>query len=72
MIRAEVTQAVQRLTTDWTTVFRSPGEAKDFSSSLCVQTSPEAHLASYAMGTGESFPGGKARPARDADHSPPI
>jgi hypothetical protein len=27
--------------------------------------------ASYAMGTGGSFPGGKARPGRDADHSPP-
>jgi hypothetical protein len=23
------------------------------------------------MGTGVSFPGGKARPERDADHSPP-
>jgi hypothetical protein len=23
------------------------------------------------MGTGGPFPGGKARPARDADHSPP-
>jgi hypothetical protein len=25
----------------------------------------------YKMGTGGSFPGGKSRPARDADHSPP-
>jgi hypothetical protein len=23
------------------------------------------------MGTGDPFPGGKARPVRDADHSPP-
>jgi hypothetical protein len=23
------------------------------------------------MGTGDSFPRGKARPGRDADHSPP-
>jgi hypothetical protein len=23
------------------------------------------------VGTGGSFPGGKARPGRDADHSPP-
>jgi hypothetical protein len=30
-----------------------------------------AHPASYPMGTGGSFPGGKARPGRDADHSPP-
>jgi hypothetical protein len=25
----------------------------------------------HTMGTGGSFPGGKARPGRDADHSPP-
>jgi hypothetical protein len=30
-----------------------------------------AHPASCTMGTGGSFPGGKARPERDADHSPP-
>jgi hypothetical protein len=47
---------------------RSPVEAKDFSSSLCVQTGSEAHPASCAMGTGRPFPGGKARPERDADH----
>jgi hypothetical protein len=28
--------------------------------------------ASYQMGTGGPFPGGKARPGRDADHSPPT
>jgi hypothetical protein len=50
---------------------RSPTEAKDFSSSLCVQTGSEAHPASYPMGSGCPFPGGKARPGRDADHSPP-
>jgi hypothetical protein len=44
---------------------RSPTGA-DFSSSPCVQTGSGAHPASYAMGTG-----GKARPGRDADHSPP-
>jgi hypothetical protein len=50
----------------------SPAEAKDFSSSLCVQTGSGAHAASCTMGTGGPFPGGKARPGRDADHSPPI
>jgi hypothetical protein len=50
---------------------RSPTEAEDFSSSLCVQTGSGAHPASYIMGTGGSFPGGKARPGLDADHSPP-
>jgi hypothetical protein len=48
---------------------RSPTGA-DFSSSLCVQTGSGAHPASYPMGTGGSFPGGKARPGRDTDHSP--
>jgi hypothetical protein len=43
----------------------------DFSSNLCVQPGSGAHPASCTMGTGGSFPGGKARPGRDADHSPP-
>jgi hypothetical protein len=50
---------------------RSPAEAKDFSCSLCVQTGSGSHPASCTMGTGGPFPGGKARPGRDADHSPP-
>jgi hypothetical protein len=50
---------------------RFPTGAKDFSSSLCVQTGSGAHPAFYKMGTGGPFPGGKARPGRDADHSPP-
>jgi hypothetical protein len=50
---------------------RSPAGAKDFSSSLCVQTGSGAHPDSCTMGTGVPFPGGKARPRRDADHSPP-
>jgi hypothetical protein len=49
---------------------RSPAEAKDFSSNLCVQTGSGAHPASCTMGTGAPFPAGKARPGRDADHSP--
>jgi hypothetical protein len=49
---------------------RSPTGA-DFSSSPCVQTGSGAHPASYPMGTGGSFPGGKARPGCDADHLPP-
>jgi hypothetical protein len=39
---------------------RSPAGAKDFSSSLCVQTGSGAHPASYPMGTGGPFPGGKS------------
>jgi hypothetical protein len=31
-----------------------------------------AHPASYPMGTGGPFPGSKARPGRDADHSPHL
>jgi hypothetical protein len=45
---------------------RSPAGAKDFSSILCVQTGSGADPASCLMGTG-----GKARPGRDADQSPP-
>jgi hypothetical protein len=44
---------------------------EDFSSSLCVQTGPGAQPASCTMGTGGTFSDGKARPGRDADHSPP-
>jgi hypothetical protein len=47
------------------------GRGKGYFSSLCVQTGSGAHLASYPMGTGVSFPRGKAWPGRDADHSPP-
>jgi hypothetical protein len=50
---------------------RSQAGAKDFSCSLCVQTSPGAHPASCTMGTEGPFPWAKARPGRDADHSPP-
>jgi hypothetical protein len=50
---------------------RSPAGAKDLSCSLCVQTGSGAHPASCTMGTGGPFPGAKARPERDADHSPP-
>jgi hypothetical protein len=49
---------------------RSPAGVKDFSSILCVQTGSGAHPASCTMGTGGPFPGVKARPGRDADHSP--
>jgi hypothetical protein len=45
----------QSLTADRTTGVRYPAKTKDFSSSLSVQTSSEAHLASCTMGTGGSF-----------------
>jgi hypothetical protein len=38
---------------------QSPEEVKDFSSSLSVQTTSEAHQAFYPMGTGGPFPGVK-------------
>jgi hypothetical protein len=50
---------------------RFPAGAEDFSSSLYVQTGSGAHPASCTLGTEGPFPGGKARPGRDADHSPP-
>jgi hypothetical protein len=70
--RISLAQSVQRLTTDWTAGVRSPTEAEDFSSNLCVQTGSGAHPASYTVGTRGSFLGGKARPGRDAGHSPPC
>jgi hypothetical protein len=51
---------------------RSLAEAKEFSCSLCVQTGSGAHPASCTMGTGGLFRGDKARPGRDADHSPHL
>jgi hypothetical protein len=45
---------------------RSPAGAKNISYSLFVQTGSGAYPASCTMGTG-----GKARPGRDVDHSPP-
>jgi hypothetical protein len=53
---------------------RSPTGAEVFFFSPCIHTGSGAHPDSYPMGTGVtggSFPGGKARPGRDADHSPP-
>jgi hypothetical protein len=50
---------------------RSSAGAKDFSCLLSAQTGSGAHPASCTMGTGGSFPGGKALLGRDADHSPP-
>jgi hypothetical protein len=53
----------------WTTGVRSPTETDDFSSSPCVQTGSRAHPASCIVGNADPFPGGKARPGRDADQS---
>jgi hypothetical protein len=50
---------------------QSPTEAKDFSSSLCVQTGSGAHPASCPIGTGGPFPRSKERSWHNADHSPP-
>jgi hypothetical protein len=41
------------------------------SSNVCFQTGSGAHPASCTVGTGGPFPGGKARPGHDADHSLP-
>jgi hypothetical protein len=56
---------------DWVIELQSLTEAKDFSSSLYVQTSSGVHPAFYPVGAGVTFPRGKARSGRDADHLPP-
>jgi hypothetical protein len=49
---------------------RFPAKVKGFFfSSLCVQTGSGAHQASCTKCTVGPFPGAKARPGRDADHS---
>jgi len=47
-----------------------PGIESRWGFSVPVQTGPGAHPASCTMGTG-SFLGGRERPGRDADPSPP-
>jgi hypothetical protein len=49
---------------------RFPEGAGNFSLRHRVHTDSGAHPASYAVGTGGSFPGGNAA-GREADHSPP-
>jgi hypothetical protein len=67
------TQATKLLALDGSRFgVRSPTGAEDFSSGPCVQIGTGAHPASYPMGTGGPFPGGKARTGRDTDHSPPC
>jgi hypothetical protein len=51
---------------------RSSAGAKDFSYVLYAQTGSGAHPISCTMGTRGTFPGGKARPGRHADHSPHL
>jgi hypothetical protein len=48
-----------------------PDRGRGFFLQPLVQTSSGAHPASYTISTGGFFPGGKAWPGRDADHSPP-
>jgi hypothetical protein len=58
---------------DWTTGlsrFDTRQWRKDFSSCLCALIGSRAHPDSRTMGTMSSFPESKARPGRDADHSP--
>jgi hypothetical protein len=56
---------------DRTIEVRPRQRREDFSSKFCVQNACGAHPTSCAMGTRGPFPGGKARPGRDADHSSP-
>jgi hypothetical protein len=57
---------------DWAIGVRSPAGARGFSSNLCVQAGSGAYPAFCTMGIGGTFPGGKARPGRYANHSPHL
>jgi hypothetical protein len=48
-----------------------PGRGRRFFLWPFVQTSSGVHPASSPVGTGGPFPRDKARPGRDAHHSPP-
>jgi hypothetical protein len=48
------------------------GRGKGYFLNLSVQTGSEAHPASCPVGAGGPLSGGKARPGRDADHSPHL
>jgi hypothetical protein len=71
---SQVVQLLQCLGTDWMTGrsrFDPRQRQEDFSYNLWVQTGYGAHPASCTMGTGGPLTGVKARPGRNADHSPP-
>jgi hypothetical protein len=55
-----------------TTDVQSPEEAKDLSSSVCVQTGCEAHPRLLFVRYRGSFPGDKARSVHDTDRSPHL
>jgi hypothetical protein len=72
---SRVAQSVVCLATGWTTRrsrFHPRLRRTNFSSSLCVQTGSGDHPASCTMCIVGPFPGAKARPGRDADHSAPT
>jgi hypothetical protein len=52
MVMSFIHKRYQNMWKNWDNQVTSPTEAKDFSSSICVQTSSGAHPASYSMGTG--------------------
>jgi hypothetical protein len=55
----------------WHLSFEATDETASLNKLMCVQTGSGAHPASYPMGTGGPFPGGKPWTGPDADHSPP-
>jgi hypothetical protein len=66
-----VSQSVYRLVTGWTTEGAELGsrQGQEFSLIPLVQTSSEAHPASYPIGTGDLSPGAK-RSELETSHSP--
>jgi len=64
----KITGMIQNDTGKWWNRESKNGKKKPFKKR--GEKTPRAHPASCTMGTG-SFPGGKERPGRDADPSPP-
>jgi hypothetical protein len=65
---------VQCLAVGWTnerSSFDTRQRRKDFSSNLCVQTGSGPTQPPVQWEHAVPSPGAKARPGRDADHSPP-
>jgi hypothetical protein len=64
--------SVKCVTTDWMNGVRFPAETKGFFPQAFLSRPALRHTQSLIQWVPGSFPGGKTRPGRDADHSPHL